>query len=127
MANNPRIAKPVQIVNSTLQDQTFTQIVSSTGETTIVPANATDHVNIIGFVITNASGTAVAVTIKDSTAGTTRTVFALAANGGIVCMYPAGCPLLQKAAVNNNWTATLSNGSVTVNIHVLWQLGFNGI
>jgi len=93
-----------------------TQIASSTSETTIVTAGATGIFNdITGIQITNATATAVTVTIKDSTAGTTRKVYDLAANGGIVV--PFSTPLPQAAAANN-WTATLSVNTVTVNINV---------
>jgi hypothetical protein len=67
------------------------------------------------LVITNETATATTVTIKDSTAGTTRLIVALAASGGAVIPFPR--PLTQ-ATVNNNWTATLSSAAVTVNFLV---------
>ncbi len=98
----------------TIGSQT-TQI-DSTSETTIVTAGASGIYNdIIGFQITNQSATAVTVTIKDSTAGTTRKVFDLAANGGIVVNFPYGLP---QSAAANNWTATLSASGVTVDVNV---------
>jgi hypothetical protein len=93
-----------------------TQIASSSSETTIVTAASSIFNDITGFQITNRSSTAVTVTIKDSTSGTTRKVYDLAANGGIVVHFSP--PLPQIAGVNNNWTATLSSSSVTVDINV---------
>lgn len=91
-----------------------TTIASSSAETTIITAVASEFHDIASLVITNASATAVTVTIKDATAGTTRYIIDLAANGGaVIC--PA-IPIPQLAAVNNNWTATLSNATTTVHI-----------
>lgn len=90
-----------------------TQIASSAAETTIITAAASTYHDIISLVITNQTATAVNVTIKDSTAGTTRMIIALAANGGAV-ITPM-IPIPQLAATNNNWTATLSSAAVTVN------------
>jgi hypothetical protein len=91
-----------------------TQIVNSTAETTIISQTASEFHDIIALVITNQTATAVNVTIKDSTAGTTRMIVALAANGGaVIC---PSTPIPQLAAVNNNWTATLSNATTTVNV-----------
>ena len=92
-----------------------TQIANSTSQTTIVTAVASTFLDITGFQITNATATAVTVTIKDSTSGTTRKVYDLAANGGIVVHFD---PPLPQAAVNNNWTATLSATGITVDINV---------
>jgi hypothetical protein len=92
-----------------------TQIASSTSETTIVTAIASVFADITGLQITNQTGTAVTVTIKDSTSGTTRKVYDLAANGGIVVHFS---PPLPQATVNNNWTATLSVNTVTVDVNV---------
>jgi hypothetical protein len=81
-----------------------------------VTAGATGVFNdITGIQITSATGTPVTVTIKDSTSGTTRKVYDLAANGGIVV--PFSTPLPQSGAAAN-WTATLSVNTVTVNINV---------
>jgi len=91
-----------------------TQIASSSAETTIVTAVASEFHDLVMLVLTNQTATAVNVTIKDATAGTTRMIVALAANGGAVLPFPV--PLPQLAAVNNNWTATLSSAAVTVNV-----------
>lgn len=89
-----------------------TQIASSAAETTIVTTVASTLLDLVGLVITNQTATAVNVTIKDGTGGTTRMILALAASGGIVLNFPV--PVTQSAA--GNWTATLSSASVTVNI-----------
>ena len=93
--------------------QQHTQIASSSAETTIVSAIGSTFCDLTLLVITNQTATAVNCTLKDSTAGTTRAIFALAANGGIVVPFPRPLP---QASVNNNWTLTLSSAAVTVNI-----------
>ena len=104
------------VVNSSCAIPVTTQIASSSTETTIVPASPSGvYNNIVSWQITNASASAVTVTIKDSTAGTTRFVYDLASNGGIVVYFPL--PVVQSKA-GANWTATLSSGSVTVDINV---------
>jgi hypothetical protein len=92
-----------------------TQIASSSSETTIVTAAASTYKDITGLQITNQTATPVTVTLKDSTAGTTRKVYDLAANGGIVVHFS---PPLPQATANNNWTATLSVATVTVDVNV---------
>lgn len=93
-----------------------TSIATTISETTIVTAGASGVFNdITGFQITNATGTAVTVTIKDATSGTTRKVYDLAANGGIVVNFDPPLPQSSAAA---NWTATLSVNTVTVNVNV---------
>jgi len=91
-----------------------TEIASSSSETTIVTATASTFHDLVSLVITNQTATACVATIKDSTGGTTRMKVALAANGGAV-ITPA-IPIPQLAAVNNNWTCTLSSAAVTVDI-----------
>jgi hypothetical protein len=110
--------RPIVVLNNPREligNQTTT-ITNSTTETTICTAVASRFLDLTHLSITNATATAVTVTIKDSTAGTTRIVYALAASGGIVLDFGA-CPWIQQAAVNNNWTATLSVNTVTVNIN----------
>jgi hypothetical protein len=93
----------------------WTQIASSSAETTIVASVSSVFLDITGIQITNQTATAVTVTIKDSTGGTTRKTYDLAANGGIVVHFS---PPLPQSAVTNNWTATLSSAAVTVDINV---------
>jgi hypothetical protein len=92
----------------------YTAIASTVTETTIVTAGGAGVFNdLSSLVITNATATAVSCTLKDSTAGTTRGVFDLAANGGIVINFHV--PMNQATAANN-WTITLSVATVTVHI-----------
>ncbi len=95
-----------------------TQIASSSSETTILTAGASGVFHdLTQLVITNQTATAVNVTIKDATSGTTRMVIALpaAAGGGVVIPFPVPAP---QASAANNWTATLSSAAVTVNFYV---------
>lgn len=80
-----------------------TTIASSTTETTIVTAVASTFCDLTSLTITNSSGTATLVTLKDAIAGTTRAVYAIAANGGITIPFN---PPLPQAAVNTAWTIT---------------------
>lgn len=89
---------------------------TTTSETTILTAGGAGvFLDLTQLVITNASATATVVTLKDSTTGTTRGKYALAANGGIVLNFQT--PFKQGTA-NNNWTAT---SSATVNLHYVVQ------
>jgi hypothetical protein len=82
-----------------------TTITASTTETTIITAGGAGVFNdIISLTITNSSATATLVTLKDATAGTTRAVYSIAANGGITIPFPT--PLAQQAVANSNWTLT---------------------
>jgi hypothetical protein len=92
-----------------------TTITSSTSETTIVTAGGAGVFNdLTSLAITNSSATALIVTLKDSTAGTTRGIYAIAANGGIVLTFPT--PKAQGTA-NNNWTLTC--GTSVASIYVV--------
>lgn len=90
-----------------------TTITTSTSETTIVTAVASTFLDLAQLIITNSSATALSVTIKDSTAGTTRLIVDIAANGGAVIPFPVQLP---QATVNNNWTATCSASVTSVHI-----------
>lgn len=71
-------------------------------ETTIVTAGGAGVFNdLTSLTITNSSATAVAVTLRDSTAGTTRAIYAIAANGGITIPFSTPMP---QATANANWT-----------------------
>ena len=84
---------------------------TTTSETTLIAAAASIYHDVLGFFVANSSATAVTVTIKDSTAGTTRTTIIAPAgqNAGYMLPHP-----LTAAAVNTNWTATLSAGVSSV-------------
>lgn len=92
-----------------------TTITSSTAETTVLAAVASTFLDITGLQITNSSTSATLVTLKDSTAGTTRKIFNIAAGGGIVVPFN---PPLAQATVNTNWTITCGTpvASISVNI-----------
>ena len=93
---------------------------TDTNETTIVTGVSAQKHNLVCLVLTNATATAVTVTIKDSTAGTTRMVLNLAASGGaVICPMT---PIPQLAAAASNWTATLSAGSITVSVFAMWTV-----
>lgn len=107
------------VVNSSCAIPKYTQITNSSAETTIIPAGSTGvYNNPVSWQFTNASSTAVTITIKDSTGGTTKFVYDLAANGGIVVCFPM--PVAQSVSAAN-WTATLSVNSVTVNCSVQYR------
>jgi hypothetical protein len=92
--------------------------ITTTGETTIVTAGGAGVFNdISSLVITNRTATAVNVTIKDATAGTTRAIYDLAASGGLAIDFN---PPMPQAAAANNWTATLSASSITVDVNVVF-------
>lgn len=80
-----------------------TTITASTSETTIIPQVASTFLDLTHLSITNSSATATLVTLKDSTAGTTRGIWSIAANGGIVLAFNTPIP---QATVNTNWTLT---------------------
>lgn len=95
-----------------------TTITNSTAETTIVTAVASNFLDLYGLIVTNTSATAVNVAIKDATAGTTRMNIAVPANETRGFMLPA-CDGHKQAAVNNNWTATVSASVTSVIITAL--------
>jgi hypothetical protein len=117
------VGRPVVLLNQ-CRDLTAVQqttITSSTSETTIVSAaGAGVFADLLSLTITNSSATALIVTLKDATAGTTRGIYALAANGGITI--PFATPLAQASA-NNNWTLTC--GSSVASIYVVAQYAKN--
>lgn len=85
---------------------------TSTSETTVLALDASNFHDLVLATLTNESGTAVRVDIRDSTAGTIRESMFLAADGGgAVIPYPATLP---QAATNNNWTAQLSSAVTSV-------------
>lgn len=91
--------------------QNTVTITNSSAETTIFSAVAEVFLDLTSLDITNRSAKAVTVTIKDATAGTTRAIYSLAANGGIAKTWIVP---FKQAVVNNNWTATLSANDVIV-------------
>lgn len=103
-----------------LRVQNTITITNSTTETTLLAAGASGVFHdLTMLVLTNATATAVTVTLKDATAGTTRGIYDLAAigagNSSIILPFPT--TLLQATAANN-WTLTLSVNTVTVHAQV---------
>lgn len=93
----------------------YTQIASSSAETTILTAAASIFHDMTQLVITNATATAVSVTIRDVAAGSARMIIDLAASGGAVLSFPRP---VKQATVNTAWTAQLSSAAVTVNFYI---------
>lgn len=82
--------------------------ISNTSETTIVSAGAAGVFrDIFLLLVSNTSATAVNVTIRDSTAGTT--VFVLAVPAGQTVGYSlSACDAIKQTTAANNWTAQAS-------------------
>lgn len=96
--------------------QQATTITNSSAETTILTAAAGVFNDLTSLVITNASNQGLTVTIRDATGGTTRAIYYLAANGGLVFTPNVHW---KQTTVNNNWTAQLSSATATVYFHVM--------
>lgn len=96
-----------------------TTITSSTSETTIITAVASTYLDLYGLIIANTSATACNVTIKDSTAGTTRAIIAVPAGETRGFMLPESASIVQ-ASTNNNWTATCSASVASIEITALF-------
>ena len=91
-----------------------TTTITGTSETTIVTAGGAGvFKDLYRLVMTNSSATAVTVTIKDATAGTTRYVFAVPAGATVGFSADAGSAAIQSAA-NNAWTATVSSAVTSI-------------
>lgn len=96
--------------------QQATTITNSTTETTILTAGAAGVFHdLVSLDITNASPTAVVVTIRDDTGAGTAYSYALAANGGMVKVWTRP---FKAGAAADNWTAQLSVNTVTVHFVV---------
>ncbi len=95
-----------------------TTITSSTAETTIVTADATYKLDLYGLVLANSSTTGTKVTIKDSTAGTTRFVFYVPGSETRGIALPVDSAHKQNAA-NNNWTATCGTSVASLDVTAL--------
>lgn len=103
----------------TLLKRKHTQIALSSAETTILTAVSGVFLDVVYLHLSNATATAVSVTIRDSTAGTTVAIIDLGVLGSdSIVEIPLPIPLTQTTA-NNNWTAQLSSALVTVNIMIV--------
>lgn len=110
-----------QVVQNALRENRgnqYTQISASTAETTIVTADATNMRDLYGLIIGNSSATATSVTIRDSTAGTTRMIISIPANETRGFMLPS-CDGHKQAAINTAWTAQSSVSVAALNITAL--------
>lgn len=121
-AMGDKAGRAVVVLNAPrdLAGRQVTTISSSTSETTVVSSSSGNFIDITSLQITNASATIpVTVTLKDATSGTTAAIYDLAAGGGIVAQFPTP---LKQSVVTNNWTATLSVATVTVDINIQYVL-----
>jgi hypothetical protein len=106
------IVAPGHVRDLVTQQQTS---ITGTTETTFLTAVASTFLDISTLVITNAANQATTVTIRDATAGTTRAIFELAANGGIVINPPVPW---KQAVVNTSWTAQ-QTGAGTIRVFAI--------
>lgn len=103
----------------TLKGNQKTTITNSTSETTIVTQVASTFCDLYGLVLSNSSASAVNITIKDATAGTTRFIFSVPAGTTTGFMLPESAAHKQ-AVVNTNWTATCSASLTSIEITALF-------
>ncbi len=96
-----------------------TTITSSTAETTIVTSDATYTLDLYGLIIANTSASNCKVTIKDSTAGTTRFIIQVPAADTRGFMLPVDSAHKQNAA-SNNWTATCGSSVADIEITAMY-------
>lgn len=102
-----------------LKGVTQTQISNSTSETTIVAAVASTFMDVYGLVFANTGATTTKVTVKDSTAGTTRMIFEVPTLETRGFMVPVDSAVPQ-ATVNNNWTATCASATTAMEVTAFW-------
>ncbi len=90
---------------------------TTTTETTVLAAIAATFIDLTDIILSNSSGSAVTVDIRDSTAGTIRLTLHLAATGGGASINLRTA--LPQATANNNWTAQLSAAVSTVYVTLI--------
>lgn len=90
---------------------------ASSSETTVVTAVASTFLDVYGVIAANTTGSAVNLTFKDSTGGTTQFDLTVPANDMRGFMLPSSDGFKQTT-VNNNWTVT--GGASGVNIDILY-------
>lgn len=108
------------VVNQQCRDLVTTNNITLTGttETTLLAAGGAGVFHdVTMLVMSNSSGTAVRVDIRDTTGGTVLLSMFLAANGGGAVM--PFQPPMNQAAANTNWTAQLSAAVTDVRIKVV--------
>jgi hypothetical protein len=96
-----------------------TSITVSTETTIVTAAGSGVFADLYGLVLANRSATGVYVTIKDATAGTTRSIFYVPANDTRGFTLDAGSAVPQAAA-NNNWTATVSSAVTAIEVTAMY-------
>ena len=95
---------------------------SGTGETTIVTADAATRNQLVGLIITTTNAAAGTLTLRDSTAGTTRSVLnfpnaALAPAGPLILTFD---PPLDPTSTNANWTLQASVNASGYNVTAIY-------
>lgn len=99
-----------------------TTITSSAAETTIVTAGGSGVFNdLTSLTFSNSSATATLITLKDSTAGTTRSIISLAGGQNLVIPMVDGNGV--QSSSNANWTVTC--GTSVASIYVTAQFNKN--
>lgn len=111
-------APAAQRTRRDLKTTQATTITSSTSETTVLTAVAATFLDVYGVIVANTSATAVDVTFKDATAGTTRfNVYVPAGETRGFMLPPDGAH--PQTTVNNNWTATCGTSVASVKITMM--------
>lgn len=113
--------QPIHILGQSARNQQHqkTTITSSTAETTIVTREMDHYLDIYSFIVANSSVTAATVTVKDSTAGTTR--FIIAVPGGETRGFHGPRESAHRqTSKNQNWTATCTSvASIEITVSYL--------
>lgn len=102
-----------------LKGVTQTQVSNTTSETTIVAAVASTFLDLYGIILANTGASTTKVTIKDSTAGTTRAIIevpTLETRGFMLSVDSA----LVQGTVNNNWTVTCGTATTALEVTAFW-------
>lgn len=108
-------------VTRTNRSDQHTTITSSTGETTIVTADATHFLDIYGLIVTNTSATGTKVSFRSATAGGVRFVLYIPPQDSRGYSYsPNGA--IKQAAQNNNWTAQCGTSVADIDIEASYVL-----
>jgi hypothetical protein len=95
-----------------------TTTITTTTETTVLTAGGAGvFCDISSMSITNSSATAVQVSLKDATAGTTRQTWWIPAGGGGPMSFN---PPLPQTTANNNWTITLGAAVTSIFVNVTY-------
>lgn len=112
-----------QVVTLSIRDLKVIQqtTITTTASTIIVTSVASTFLDVYGLVITNSSGTASTITIKEGaggTGGTQRIVIAVPANDTRGFMLPESAAVPQSV-VTRDWLATISPAVANIEITAL--------